>query len=71
MAIHIHDRHFVKDPLTPIGESGQKEVMEYYVDDPSDFASLPTYPEIARTSSAYCPRTDQSKVLMTSGWEDV
>jgi len=69
MAVHINNRRFVKDPLNPEGESGKREVIDYYVDDPADFNSLPGYPEIAYTSTAYCPKTGQVKALMTSGWE--
>jgi len=71
MAAYINNRRFVKDPLSPQGETGVKEVIDYYVDDSSDFNSLPVYPEIAYTSSAFCPKNGQIKVLMSSGWENM
>lgn len=70
MALHINNRRFVKDPLSPEGQSGLKEVIDYFIDDPSDFAILPGYPEIAYTSTAYCPKSGQTKALMEAGWED-
>jgi hypothetical protein len=71
MAIHINNRRFVKHPLYPVGESGVKEVIDYFVDTPADFNNLPGYPEIAYTSTAFCPSTGEVKTLMLNGWEAI
>jgi len=69
MAIHINNRRFVNHRLVPAGESKLREIIDYFVDTPADFNSLPNFPEIAYTSTAFCPSTGEAKTLMSNGWE--